>query len=82
MLNLKRIGGAGLLICAFALTALADCPAPGVMEGPPCTPVAQKTPEDPTATAASDEPAAATAESPYVDLTSLVEVALNALMLF
>lgn len=81
MTNLKRLGAAVLLTCALGLSALADCPlpAPGQTEGPPCTSVAQPT-ADSNVTVQTET--STVAESTSVDLFSLAETALNALILF
>jgi len=86
MTNLKRLGGAVLLTCALGLTAFGDCPVPGQIDTPPCTSAARPAPDDPlqndlTAPGQIGTPPAAS-ESASVDLVSIAELALNALMLF
>jgi hypothetical protein len=85
MTNLKRLGAAVVLTFALTLAAYADCPVPGIMEGPPCASAAQTPPADPV----PDDPAALgimngppRSEAPSVELPSLAEIALNVLMLF
>ncbi len=84
MTNLKKLGAAVFLTCALGLSAFADCPlpAPGQTEGPPCVSVAQPAPNDPTPPGQTDGPPAASASVEVVDLVSITEFALNALMLF
>ena len=76
-MNLRKLIGAFALVVVVNLTALADCPLPGQMEGPPCVPVVQLAPDDSPAPAPG-----AVAESPSVALPSLVEIALNVLALY
>ena len=86
MLNLKKLGAAIFLTCALGLTAWADCPDPGVMGGPPCPGATQMLPtestqDDSIAPAIMNGPPAVT-EPASVELPSLAEIALSALMLF
>ena len=86
MTNLRRLGAAVLLTCALGLTAFADCPIPGQIGTPPCTSAAQTAPDDAMqnnlpAPGQIDTPPAAS-ESASVDLVSVAELALKALMLF
>lgn len=80
MTSLRKLGAAVLLMCALGLTALADCPAPGQTDGPPCS-VAQPAPDDLTAPGQTDGPPAASESAP-VELPSITEIALNILTLF
>ena len=80
MRNLKRLGVAVALLSALELTAFADCPVPGVMDGPPCT-AAQSLPDDSTAPGQIEGPPAAS-ESASVELPSIAEIALNILTMF
>jgi hypothetical protein len=86
MLNLRRLGAIVFLTCILGSTAWADCPVPGVMDGPPCTvaPIVpdDSTPNDSSAPGIMGGPPAVVAEVPSVDLPSLAEIALNVLMLF
>jgi hypothetical protein len=84
MTNLRRLGAAVLLTFALTLVAYADCPAPGIMQGPPCISAAQSLPPD---SIRADSTAPGIMEGPpvseaSVELPSLAEVALNVLMLF
>jgi hypothetical protein len=79
MLNVKRLGAAVFLMGVLELTALADCPIPGIMQGPPCISAAQATPDDSTAQGQMGTP---TAVSEAVELPSLAEIALNILTLY
>lgn len=78
MTNLKRLGGAVVLTLALGLSAFADCPAPGIMQGPPCLPAAQTVPDDPTAPRIMNSPPA----SYSVDLISVAEITLKSFSLF
>ncbi|HYX30767.1 MAG TPA: hypothetical protein VE863_19680 [Pyrinomonadaceae bacterium] len=86
MTNLKRLGATVVLVVGLTLAAYADCPAPGIMNGPPCASAAQAPPADST----QDESTApgimngppAASEAALPELASLAEFALNALMLF
>ena len=85
MTNLKRLGAAVVLTLGLTLAAYADCPVPGVMNGPPCVSAAQPPPDDPL----PDNSAALgimngppRSEAPSVELPSLAEIALNVLILF
>ena len=80
MRNLKRLGVAVALLLALGLTAFADCPVPGVMDGPPCA-AAQSLPDDSTAPEQIEGPPAAP-ESASVELPSIAEIALNILTMF
>lgn len=85
MLNRKRLSAAVFLTCALGLTTWADCPAPGVMGGPPCASATQTAPDssipdDSNATGIMNGPP--TSPAPSVELASLTEIALNVLMLF
>jgi len=80
MTNLKKLIGASVLVVVLGLTAFADCPVPGQMEGPPCIPAVQEAP-DSTAPGQMDA-TPAVSEPPSVELPSLAEIALNVLMLF
>jgi len=81
MTNLKRLGAAVFLTCALGLSAFADCPlpGPGQTEGPPCVSAAQPTADS---TVPAQTETSAVPESPSVDLFSLAETVLNALVLF
>ncbi|HYX28416.1 MAG TPA: hypothetical protein VE863_07610 [Pyrinomonadaceae bacterium] len=79
MPNLKTLGAAVVLLFAFGLTALADCPAPGIMDTPPCT-AAQAIPNDSAAPGQTETPPVAETQS--VELPSLAKVALDILTLF
>lgn len=86
MMNLKRLGAAVVLTLGLTLATYADCPAPGIMNGPPCASVAQpptddSTRDDSTAPGIINGPPAVS-EVPSVELPSLAEIALNVLMLF
>ena len=83
MTNLKRLGAAFFLTCALGLSAFADCPlpVPGQTEGPPCAAAAQTVPNETTEPEQQME-TSTVSESIAVDLLSLAETALNALMLF
>jgi len=85
MTNLKRLGAAVVLTLGLTFAAYADCPAPGIMNGPPCVSAAQTSPAD----LVPDDSAALgimngppRSEAPSVELPSLAEIALNVLMLF
>ncbi|PYS67986.1 MAG: hypothetical protein DMF69_21490 [Acidobacteria bacterium] len=85
MTNLKRLGAAVVLTLGLTLAAYADCPVPGIMNGPPCVSAAQPPPDDPN----PDDPATfgimngpPHSEAPSVELPSLAEIALNVLILF
>jgi hypothetical protein len=81
MINLRRLGAAVVLTLGLTLVASADCPDPGIMNGPPCASLAQTTPNDLTEPEQQTE-TSTVSESTPVDLFSLAETALNALMLF
>lgn len=84
MTNLKRLGAAVVLTLGLTLSAYADCTAPGIMNGPPCA-SAQSAPDD---SIADDSDALGImngpprSEAPSIELPSLAEIALTALMLF
>ena len=80
-MNLKRLVAALVLVIALGLTALADCPIPGQIEGPPCIPATQALPDDSTAPGQIEGPPAAS-ESASVELPSIAEIALNILTMF
>ena len=80
MLNLKRLGAALFLICVLGLTAWGDCPAPGIIGGPPCSMAPLTLPTDSTTPAITEDPPVS--EAPLVELPSLAEFVLNALNLF
>jgi hypothetical protein len=86
MTNVKRLGAAVVLTFALTLAAYADCPVPGIMEGPPSPCSAgqitpdESTPDNSTAPGIMNGPPRS--EAPSVELPSLAEIALNALMLF
>jgi len=79
MTKLRRLGATVVLLSALALTALADCPVPGQIDMPPCTPV-QAPADDSTAPGQMDGPPAVP-EAPSVELPSLAEIALSVLSL-
>jgi hypothetical protein len=81
MTNLKRLVAALALLMTIGLTVLADCPVPGQIEGPPCVPAAQVTPDDPAAAGIMDGPPVVS-QAPSVELPSLVEIAFNFLTLY
>ena len=81
MTNLKKLGAAVLLTFALTLVAYADCPVPGIMQGPPCVSAAQPAPDDSTAPGQTDGPPAASESAP-IELPSIAEIALNMLTLF
>jgi len=81
MINLRRLGAVVVLTLGITLVAAADCPAPGIMNGPPCASFAQTAPNEPTEHEQQTE-TFTVSESTSVDLFSLAETALNALMLF
>ncbi len=78
MSYLKRLGAAVVVTLVVAVAASADCPVPGIMNGPPCVSAAQTAPDDPTAPGIMQGPPA----SNSVDLISIAEIALNSLLLF
>lgn len=80
MTNLKKLGAAVVLLFVLGLTAFADCPVPGTIQAPPCTSAAQSIPDDSTAPGIMNGPPVS--EAPSVELASIAEIALNALMLF
>ena len=86
MLNLRRLGTAVFVACMLGTTAWADCPAPGVMGGPPCISAAQTLPDestgDSTGPGIMNGPPAVTAESRSVEFPSFIEIALNVLTLY
>jgi hypothetical protein len=82
MTNLKYLGAAAVLICALGLSTFADCPAPGLMGGPPCIPDGQAANYDQTASSQSDAPTAAASSAEVVNPVSMTELALNVLTLF
>ncbi len=82
MTNSKKLAAVLVLVFALGVTAFADCPVPGQMEGPPCIPSAQPASDDLTSPDIMNGPPAAVAESISVELPSLVEFALNALTMF
>jgi hypothetical protein len=82
MTNLKRLGAAMVLTLGLTIAAHADCPVPGVMEGPPCASAAPTIPDDPITPGQTDGPPAASASAEVVDTVSVAEIVLNALMLF
>jgi hypothetical protein len=80
MTNLKRLVAAAALLLALGLTAFADCPPiPGQVEAPPCVAAAQTT-DDPIEPGIMNGPPVS--EAPSVELPSLAEIALDALLLF
>ena len=81
-MNLKTLGAAVVLTFGLTIAAYADCPAPGVMEGPPCAAAAPTVPDDSTAPGIMNGPPAASASADVVDTVSVAEIVLNALMLF
>lgn len=85
MLNLKKLTAAVVLTCVLGLTAWADCPAPGIMGGPPCASATQSAPDDlipDDSTAPGIMNGPPVSEAPSVELPTLAEIALNVLMLF
>jgi hypothetical protein len=84
MLNPKRLSAVVFLTCALGLTAWADCPAPGIMGGPPCASATQSAQDDSIldgSTAPGIMNGPPVLEAPSVEL-ALAEIALNVLMLF
>ena len=86
MTNLKRLGAVIALTLALSLAAFADCPVPGIMNGPPCIDAAQlspddSTPDNATPTLITNTPPAASV-SAELDPVSLAEFAFNVLTLF
>lgn len=83
MTNLKKLGGAVFLTCAFALSALADCPspAPGQTEGPPCA-SAQVTVDDSVVPGSTNSPPAFSSETEYSIAEATVDLLMNVLFLF
>jgi hypothetical protein len=80
MTNLKRLVAAAAFLLALGLTAFADCPPiPGQVEAPPCVAATQMA-DDPIARGIMNGPPAS--EVPSVELPSLAEIALDALLLF
>lgn len=85
MIDLKRLSAAVFLTCALALSAWADCPAPGIMGGPPCASATQSAPDDlipDDSYALGFMNGPPVLEAPSVELPSLAEIALGVLMLF
>jgi hypothetical protein len=87
MLNVKRLGAAVFLMGVLEFAALADCPNPGIMQGPPCVAAAQTLPNESNGNSSTEPgimngPPAATAASAYVELPSLIEVAFSVLTLY
>jgi len=82
MTNLKKLGAAVVLVLALTIVAYADCPAPGISNGPPCVSVAQPAPDDLTPPGQTDGPPAASASAEVVDLVSVTEIVLDVLSLF
>jgi len=86
MTNLKRLGAAVVLTLGLTFAAYADCPVPGIINGPPapCS-TAQIAPNEPTSdnsTAPGQIEGPPVAEAPSVELPTLAEIALNFLMMF
>ena len=86
MLILKKSIALASLTLALSCTAWADCPAPGIMGGPPCV-SSQMPSEEPTANESTARQQIATSsavasEPASMDLPSLVEITLNVLTLF
>jgi hypothetical protein len=87
MLNLRRLGTAVFVASMLGVTAWADCPAPGVMGGPPCISAVQPLSDEPTVDQLTEPGTmggspADVARAPSVELPTLAEIALNVLTLF
>ena len=83
MNTVKKLGGTLFLTCAFALSALADCPspAPGQTEGPPCA-SAQVMTEDPAIRGDTMTPPDLSSETEYSIAEATVDLLMNVLFLF
>ena len=86
MTNLKGLGAAVVLTFVLTLAAYADCPVPGIMEGPPAPCSAAQIAPDESTPDNSTEPGIINgpprSEGPSVELPSLAEIAMNVLLLF
>lgn len=83
MTNLRKLGGAVFLTCAFALSALAECasPVPGQTEGPPCA-SGQVTLDDSVVPGDTISPPALRSETEYSIAEATVGLVMNVLFLF